>query len=266
MAVSAATSLLRLNSRWQTACAQSNPSDSLQEQVSTSKLAARERYCLGQHYRLNAAGWVQEGKQDASGGRRHLKSSFFPHGWASACSPSCQTCWTAFTGIAPEMSKSPLSLPAQTFPWEHKPGQSDRLSCPSIPPAVGILKQCLRMWTHSKSIIPSLLSQLLADDTPKKRLYFNPPCPTWISVAVLTHIERHCGCWKGSELFPSREGSAVLTVTAQGHLYQGGIKCITSYWSGTALCFGLPISQLKDSGGYKSQELISNSDIYHLHV
>lgn len=212
MAVSAATSLLRLNSRWQTACAQSNPSDSLQEQVSTSKLAARERYCLGQHSRLNAAGWVQEGKQDASGGRRHLKSSFFPHGWASACSPSCQACWTAFTGIAPEMSKSPLSLPAQTFPWEHKPGQSDRLSCPSIPPAVGILKQCLRMWTHSKSIIPSLLSQLLADDTPKKRLYFNPVLHEflwlfWLTLKGTADVERDLNC--------SHQERAVLSSLSQ---------------------------------------------------
>jgi len=35
---------------------------------------------------------------------------------------------------------------------------------------------------------------------------------------------------------------------------------------GTALCFGLLVNQLKNCWGYKSQELISNSDVYHQHV
>lgn len=180
---------------------------------------------------------------------------FFPHGWATACSAPCQACCTAFTAIAPEMSKSPLSPLAQTFPREHKPAHrvtDQRLSCPSIPSAMNILGQ-MPEDVHTQQVNYSFSSLPTSGRWhPKGEVILQSTLS--ISLALLTHFERHCRHWKGSELFPSREGSAALTVTAQGHLCQGEISTI-SYWSGTALCFGLPVSQLKNCGHYKNQKV-----------
>lgn len=210
MAVSAAPSLLRPTSRWQTACAEWNPGDRLQKQVTTSIVTARERYCLRQHSTLNAAGWGQEGKQDASGGRKHLKSPFFhTDEHQAALHPARRVALLSL--IAPERAKSPLSLPGQTFPWEHKLGQSHRPNCPSILSAGDILKQ-MPEDVHTQQVNHSFSSLPISGSWhPKEEVILQSTLSYMIFLAVLTHFERHCGCWEGSEPFPSREGSALLT-------------------------------------------------------
>lgn len=98
--------------------------------------------------------------------------SYFPQRWASACSPSCQERCTAFTVIAPEMSKSPLPLPPLTFPWEHKhatQGDRPKAQLPHVPSAMDILIS----WgcAHSASQLFIRFSPNFWHLAPQKRSY-----------------------------------------------------------------------------------------------
>lgn len=111
--------------------------------------------------------------------------------------------------------------------------------------------------------------QPLAAGTLRRKLYstFNLSCPTYVSFAFFDSSVQHCRHSNRSEFFPSVEGSTVSTVPVQGCVARA-VECLIKGWAlfGTALCFGLLVNQLKNFAGYKSQELISNSDVYHVHI
>lgn len=108
--------------------------------------------------------------------------------------------------------------------------------------------------------------QPLAAGTRRRRLYSACPVPhVFLFASFDSSVLQHCRHWNRPEFFPSVEGSTVPTVPVKGRVARA-VKCLIKAWGlfGTALCFGLLVNQLKNCSGYKSQELISNSDIYHL--